>query len=106
MDLERGQVLINFDFQANLSFMDTLEFISVVMLKEALDYMVSKKEITAAVIDIVQQVPLWVEVRRSLPEFHTPIHHIANVGKITKDFKKMLGKEAQLVFLKEELPGR
>ena len=44
MDLEKGQVLIDFDFQANLSFIDTPEFLVVVMLKEALDYMVSNKE--------------------------------------------------------------
>lgn len=103
MDLEKGQVLIDFDFQANLSFIDTPEFLVVVMLKEALDYMVSNKEITAAVIEIAKQKPLWVEVRRSLPGTDTPMSHIVNIGMITKDFKNKLGKEAQLVFLKENL---
>jgi hypothetical protein len=103
MDLEKGRILIDFDFQANPSFMDTLEFVTVLMLKEALDYMLHKEEITAAVIEIKKQVPLWIVVRRSVPVTPAPFSHIAHIAKLHLDFKKKLGEDLQLVFLEESL---
>jgi len=106
MDLEKGQVIIDFDFQTNSSFMNTLEFLSVVALKEAFDQLVAYGDIIAAVIEVKKVKPLWVVVRRTLPDPpHASLSQMALEAKINLRARQYLNDDTIIIsFIHEDLP--
>lgn len=105
MDLEKGQVLIDFDFNSNISFMDTLEFISVMAVKAAFDNLIALGDIKAAVIEIKRMKPLHVVVRRTMP--NPPHYSLSQMGlesKMTLSMREFLNdKDIAVVFVHEDL---
>jgi hypothetical protein len=106
MDLEKGQVLIDFDFHSNVSFLDTLEFISITAVKAAFDNLITLGDIKAVVIEIKRMKPLHAVVRRTLPNPpYASLSQMVLESKMTLSMREFLDDEdIAIAFVHEDLP--
>ena len=102
MDFEEGQVLIDFDFQSHVSFLDTPEFTLVTALKETFDFLVDKRVVSGAIIEITKESPISVVVKRSLITKNPPLQ-LALEALITRSAQENLGEDISITFLDAEV---
>lgn len=101
MNFVEGEVILDFKFKENETFIDTREFRYIISLKETYDFLLERRVINGAIIRIVKQYPLIVEVIREVLKDNHDLFMLE--VDIARSIKNELQSDSIILFLDKKM---